>query len=222
MSAMKAGSKPWSVAVRPGDYLIPVCHQGLNRSQIIRLALRAAIRTLGQDPDQWVAEAHGALSGCDAHTAFQVPPRPPAPTWAPARSRMMKELSSKNWLTPSPSQDVHEDNFFGYLHDPGDIFETGYDPASDTDPQRGPLQRGWLESFGCEKPARLGEEMAGRLVLNPTSERTSFAEFGRISRDRTVTHRWFNDRCVVRDSNLGHQLLLPPAHWCPIFAPRAT
>ena len=27
---------------------------------------------------------------------------------------------------------------------------------------------------------------------------------------------------VVRDSNLGHQLLLPPANWCPIFASRTT
>ena len=24
--------------------------------------------------------------------------------------------------------------------------------------------------------------------------------------------------CVDRDSNSGHQLLLPPAQWCPIFA----
>ena len=27
---------------------------------------------------------------------------------------------------------------------------------------------------------------------------------------------------MVRDSNSGHQLLLPPANWCPIFASRAT
>ena len=27
---------------------------------------------------------------------------------------------------------------------------------------------------------------------------------------------------VVRDSNSGHQLRLPPANWCPIFAPRTT
>ena len=27
---------------------------------------------------------------------------------------------------------------------------------------------------------------------------------------------------VVRDSNLGHQLLLPPANWCPKFASRTT
>ena len=30
------------------------------------------------------------------------------------------------------------------------------------------------------------------------------------------------DRCVVRDSNLGHPLLLPPANWCPMFASRTT
>ena len=28
--------------------------------------------------------------------------------------------------------------------------------------------------------------------------------------------------CVVRDSNSGHQLLLPPANWCPMFASRTT
>ena len=27
-----------------------------------------------------------------------------------------------------------------------------------------------------------------------------------------------SERCVIRDSNSGHQLLLPPANWCPIFA----
>ena len=29
-------------------------------------------------------------------------------------------------------------------------------------------------------------------------------------------------RCVVQTSKSGHQLLLPPANWCPIFAPRTT
>ena len=28
--------------------------------------------------------------------------------------------------------------------------------------------------------------------------------------------------CVIRDSNLGYQLLLPPANCCPIFASRTT
>ena len=29
-------------------------------------------------------------------------------------------------------------------------------------------------------------------------------------------------RCVVRDSNSGHQLLFTPAKWCHIFASRTT
>ena len=29
-------------------------------------------------------------------------------------------------------------------------------------------------------------------------------------------------RCVVRDSNSGHQLLFPHANWCPIFASWTT
>ena len=31
-----------------------------------------------------------------------------------------------------------------------------------------------------------------------------------------------SERCVVRDSNSGHQLLLPPANWCPMFASRTA
>ena len=27
---------------------------------------------------------------------------------------------------------------------------------------------------------------------------------------------------MVRESNSGHQLLLPPANWCPMFASRTT
>ena len=42
-------------------------------------------------------------------------------------------------------------------------------------------------------------------------------------RDRCVRQRLADPhRCAVRDSNSGHQLLLPPAKWCPIFAPRTT
>ena len=29
----------WSVGIHAGDFLVPVCHQGMNRSQVMRLAL---------------------------------------------------------------------------------------------------------------------------------------------------------------------------------------
>ena len=34
--------------------------------------------------------------------------------------------------------------------------------------------------------------------------------------------RWPRQSGVVRDSNSGHQMLFPPANWCPIFASRTT
>jgi hypothetical protein len=153
------------------------CCQGMNRSQVMRLALCGAVRRLRRPmplvarchsspeatrrprplvarchsspapaaaPDAtgassprsspaseeeeeeeeeekeegWVSRAHGAVSGCDAHTAFR---------------------------------DVTEENFFGYLFDPGHIFARGYDPRCDTDPQEGPLQRGFQQAFGVRK-----------------------------------------------------------------------
>ena len=39
---------------------------------------------------------------------------------------------------------------------------------------------------------------------------------------REGAERKVRSRCVVRDSNSGHQLLLSPANWCPIFASRTT
>ena len=52
----------------------------MNRSQVMRLALLGAVRKLlceasgdarEAEADQWVARAHGAVSGCDAHSAYE-------------------------------------------------------------------------------------------------------------------------------------------------------
>ena len=48
--------------------------------------------------------------------------------------------------------------------------------------------------------------MHGRAVCTPQAASSRRVE----CRRQTV--------CVVRYSNSGHQLLLPPANWCPIFA----
>ena len=55
---------------------------------------------------------------------------------------------------------------------------------------------------------------AGRSMVRRTAHRS------------TKAHRPLSDQgdaaCVVRDSNSGHQLTLPAADWCPIFASRIT
>ena len=53
----------------------PVCDQGMNRSQVMRVALTSVVERLGVDElgvmTPWVSRAHGAVSGCDAHTAYE-------------------------------------------------------------------------------------------------------------------------------------------------------
>eukprot|EP01043_Picozoa_sp_COSAG02_P077362 COSAG02_NODE_16894_length_1047_cov_0.992616_1_plen_149_part_10 len=107
------GTKPWSLGIHPTDFLIPVCHQGMNRSQVMRLVLTGVVQELqnqqsqaavkGQSVDtDWVSRAHGAVSGCDAHSAYR-----------------------EGTLT--------EENFVAYMFDTGEIFEPSYDPERDTD-----------------------------------------------------------------------------------------
>ena len=52
-------------------------------------------------------------------------------------------------------------------------------------------------------------------TLNDPKLRTTNRQAAAGSKeDWTRFNPW---RCVVRDSNSGHQLLLPPANWCPTF-----
>ncbi len=160
--------KPWSVGIQPTDFLIPVCHQGMNRSQVMRLVLTGVEQKLrdpehkGQSVDtEWVSRAHGAVTGCDAHSAYK-------------------------------RDTLNEDNFFNYMFDVGEIFEDSYDPEKDEDPQSGPLQRGFAKLFRVRKNPRVGEEMARGRKLNPTSEYVSPDEWLEIGADREYTHDWFN------------------------------
>ena len=51
-------------------YYIPVCHQGFNRSQILYVVLVDLCKRLGIDHTEYVSKPHGALGGCDPHTAY--------------------------------------------------------------------------------------------------------------------------------------------------------
>jgi hypothetical protein len=57
-------------------------------------------------------------------------------------------------------KELDENNFFGYIHDPGDIFSVDNSPAQDSDPQSGPLHRAFLRVFGLRKCPRQGESSA--------------------------------------------------------------
>ena len=61
--------------IRPGDIVMPVCHEGMNRSQTLFVVLECIARLLaeaypGHAPVR-VLPPHGAETGCDPHSAYQ-------------------------------------------------------------------------------------------------------------------------------------------------------
>ena len=60
------------------------------------------------------------------------------------------------------------------------------------------------------------QQLSGSKPLRPSPKKSGVSNQSPQQRVETAM------RCVVRDSNSGHQLLLPPANWCPIFASRTT
>lgn len=57
------------VHILPGDVVIPVCHEGVNRSQVLFLALQAFKKRCGVNFT--IARPHGAESGFDPYQAYK-------------------------------------------------------------------------------------------------------------------------------------------------------
>ena len=61
-------TEPFKIHFTENDLLIPICHEGMNRSQILFLALHAVAKTWGLSP--CIGLPHGAESGFDPHRAY--------------------------------------------------------------------------------------------------------------------------------------------------------
>lgn len=60
------------VGVRASDQVLPVCHEGVNRSQVLHVLLRGIKRALtGDTSGPGVFSPHGAESGYDPHVGFE-------------------------------------------------------------------------------------------------------------------------------------------------------
>jgi hypothetical protein len=66
--APDAGS--WSFALRSADFVLPACHEGMNRSQVLYLVLQGLRRVYASNEPVRVAVPHGAESGYDPHAAY--------------------------------------------------------------------------------------------------------------------------------------------------------
>jgi hypothetical protein len=60
----------WQICVTSADCLIPICHEGQNRSQIMHLAASGFKRIAYGSSDVTVALPHGAESGFDAYQGY--------------------------------------------------------------------------------------------------------------------------------------------------------
>lgn len=61
---------PFKIHFYKGDVLIPVCHQGWNRSQVYFLALQATAKHCGMEETVCISRAHGAESGFDPYQRY--------------------------------------------------------------------------------------------------------------------------------------------------------
>ena len=61
---------PPAFGLLPTDTVLPVCSQGINRSQVCFLAACGAVRAMGADPQYRVLLPHGAASSFDPHQRY--------------------------------------------------------------------------------------------------------------------------------------------------------
>ena len=62
----------FTVHIRPEDFVIPVCHEGMNRSQILYLVFQARKQGYTLPGLERVCVPHGADSGFDPHHVRRV------------------------------------------------------------------------------------------------------------------------------------------------------
>jgi len=64
------GKSKFVFSLTSRDLLLPVCHEGMNRSQVLHLVLQGLRRVYANDEVVRVAVPHGAESGFDPHDAY--------------------------------------------------------------------------------------------------------------------------------------------------------
>ena len=135
--------------IKPNDFVIPICHEGLNRSQVLKLVLAGVKRqtyrlsgTIPSTSELHVAFPHGAESGFDPYLAYKD-------------------------LTPANDMDA-----YSYIHG---LLLSRFNPRSDPS---SPLidnptewqQKCFAQAFGVgEKSKRIGEVYAREHGLSGTN-----------------------------------------------------
>ena len=89
----------WSLGICHGDFLIPVCHQGMNRSQVMRLALLGVVRKLLRMTTHHPGSTLGSDAGeGEIHNPSLFPPRC---SISRARVRSLSLIVSSRSIAPA-------------------------------------------------------------------------------------------------------------------------
>ena len=97
--------EPFKIHFYKGDVLIPVCHQGMNRSQVMYLALQATAKRCGIERDVCISRVHGAETGFD-----------PYQRWTGVNDDNATEYMADIFLPrTAPGEWLHE-NFFNVFY----------------------------------------------------------------------------------------------------------
>jgi len=166
----------FKVHIRTGDLVIPMCHEGMNRSQIMYLVQQALKSNLDEidnctpdtsnTPDtqdtRRVTLPHGACSGFDPYQGYS---------------------------------DLNSENCYRFIH--GKIF-----PLSDAVRTGDWMHTNFHKAFGVEKARRIGQEYneVEGLELNPNESMVDTEEFVHLA-DSRQKQRKFMDRHLY-DSQL--------------------
>ena len=162
------GKKTHSITIHPNDFLIPVCKQGYNRSQVMRLvliSLENQMRGLYGEhatSDGMVAYPHGACSGCDIGSYGYCSEHRGDPKVIPDSYHTAEEVEAGR--RPAGGEPISFTSVVSLRHDSGYCFDAQFNPLK----SRGKMDHKLLDiafkdAFGQKKSKRIGEDMVSKL-----------------------------------------------------------
>lgn len=88
----------WAFHLRSQDFVLPACHEGMNRSQVLYLVLQGLRRVCATNEPVRVAVPHGAESGYDPHAAYDAATLTEDNMYAYIHGHMLPRGSPGDWL----------------------------------------------------------------------------------------------------------------------------
>lgn len=164
------------VHVRPEDFVIPICHEGMNRSQVMYLVLQTLKRSLSSAVAS-AAAAAAAASGAGTEEAVPEGATPPA--------RVCVPHGAETGFDPHQAYaDLTEDSMYGFIN--------GVMRPRQSEGEW--LHENFFATFGVDKSRRIGQLSCQQLgyELNPLQGVVNAAALQKLSGHRSAQREVMN------------------------------